>query len=106
DAMNNLVSAALDIMLGLAEGLIEAIPDLITAVPEIIWNFVNAFFSKENWDKIVDIGASLIEGIWEGITSLNDWLGQKVNSFFSGIVNGVKKFFGINSPSKLFRDEI
>lgn len=106
EAINNFVSAALDIMLGLAEGLVEAIPDLITAVPEIIWNLVNAFFSKENWEKIKDIGSRLIEGIWEGITGLGSWLSNKVSGFFDGFVGGVKKFFGINSPSKLFRDEI
>lgn len=106
EAINNFVSAALDIMLGLAEGLVEAIPDFITAVPEIIANFVSSFFSKENWEKIKDIGSRLIEGIWEGITGLGSWLSNKVGGFFDGFVGGVKKFFGINSPSKLFRDEI
>lgn len=104
EAINNFISAALDIMLGLAEGLVEAIPDLITAIPTIISNIVSAFW--DNRGKILDIGVNIVKGIWEGITGLGSWLFNKVGGFFDGFVGGVKKFFGINSPSKLFRDEI
>ena len=33
-------------------------------------------------------------------------LWEKIIGFFSGIFDGIKSFFGIKSPSKLFRDQI
>ena len=33
---------------------------------------------------------------------MGDWLWNQISSFFSGIVNGVKKLLGIASPSKVF----
>jgi hypothetical protein len=48
----------------------------------------------------------LIEGLWEGISKAGAWLWEKITGFFGGIVDGIKNFFGIHSPSTLFRDEI
>lgn len=104
DAVSRLLEAALEIMIAISEGLIKAIPQIITAVPEIIVNLVNAFW--ENRDKILDIGVNIVKGVWEGIKSMATWLGGVVSGFFSGIVNSAKKALGIHSPSKLFRDQI
>ena len=49
---------------------------------------------------IINIGKSIVEGIWSGISSMIGWITDKVTGFFSGIVNGVKGLLGINSPSK------
>ena len=44
--------------------------------------------------------------MWNGIKSVGEWLGKKISGFMSGITDGIKEFFGIHSPSKLFSDEI
>lgn len=49
-----------------------------------------------------DVGIWLVEGLWEGITSLGDWIGGKIEGFCDGVVDGFKDFFDINSPSKEF----
>ena len=51
-----------------------------------------------------DIGANLVKGVWNGITGLGSWLTNKVKSFFSGIVDGVKDTLGIHSPSRVFME--
>ena len=49
---------------------------------------------------------NLIEGLWNGIKDAGAWLWDKISGFFGGIVDGIKDFFGIASPSKLFENEI
>lgn len=61
---------------------------------------------KELPGEMVKIGKELVEGIWEGIKSAADWLGDKISDFGSGIVKGAKKVFHINSPSKLMAAEV
>lgn len=72
---------------------------------------------KNMVDKLVDtvkklpsemkeIGKNIVEGVWNGITSMSSWISNKVSSFFSGIVDGAKKALGIHSPSRVFRDEV
>ena len=43
---------------------------------------------------------------WNGICNAAGWFRRQVQSFFSGIVDGVKGALGIHSPSKVFADEI
>ena len=67
-------------------------------------NIINAV--KNLPSQMASIGSSIVQGVWNGITSMGSWLTSKVSSFFSGIVDGAKKALKINSPSKVFRDEV
>lgn len=67
-------------------------------------NIINAV--KNLPSQMASIGSYIVQGIWNGITSMGSWLTSKVSSFFSGIVDGAKKALKINSPSKVFRDEV
>lgn len=51
-------------------------------------------------------GKQMIEGLWNGIKSVKDWLWNKVRSMLSSLTDKIKSFFGIHSPSKLFKNEI
>ena len=84
----------------LAVGLITGTPDLIRKIPEIIKKIVSAF--TERSPEFKGIGKSIVQGIWDGLSSMGKWLGNKVDSFFDGIVGGVKDFLGIHSPSRVF----
>lgn len=53
-----------------------------------------------------NIGNNIVSGIWNGIDNAWGWFRDNVHNFFVGIVNGVKDSLGINSPSKVFADEI
>lgn len=61
---------------------------------------------KELPGEMLQIGKDIVSGIWDGITSMGSWIGDKVGGFFSGLVDGAKKVLDINSPSKVFRDKI
>lgn len=56
--------------------------------------------------KMLEIGKNIVEGIWNGISGAAGWLWDQISGFCSGIVDGIKSFFGINSPSTLFRDDV
>ena len=95
-----LIVAAVRIIGSLATGLIENLPTLIKQVPKIIVELVNGFV--EGLPDIIDVGKQIIEGLWEGIKAMGSWIKEKVGSFFSGIVSGVKSKLGIHSPSRVF----
>ena len=104
---NNLpkiLQAGITIIVKVAEGLIKAIPQLVAKVPQIITSLVNGF--KNTWDSIKNIGTDLVKGIWNGISNATSWILSKIKSFGQSVLNGLKSFFGIHSPSTLFKDEI
>lgn len=85
------------------------------------WNGIKSVFSgwgsffKELWNKvksafkisnIVDIGKNIVEGIWNGIKGATNWLIGKIKGFCSDALGAIKGFFGIESPSRVMRDEV
>lgn len=69
------------------------------------WDKVKEFFGKAlEWlrnlfSKFVEVGKNLIKGLWEGITGAAKAVGDGIKNLCTGLVNGVKSFFGIHSPS-------
>lgn len=92
----------IEIIFQLAAGLIRAIPQAIAAVPQIVSGIWNAFTSV-NW---LDIGVNIIRGIGNGIVNGVTGLVSAAKEAARKVVNGVKSFFGIHSPSTKMRDEV
>ena len=88
----------------MAMGLIASIPRLLTAIPEIIAQLVAGFFKFEG--KVFQIGFDLVKGIWNGISGSFDWLKNKLKEWVGNVTDFIKRMFGINSPSKLFKEQI
>lgn len=69
------------------------------------WDKVKAFFGRAlDWlrdlfSKFVEVGKNLVKGLWEGITGAAKAVGDGIRNLCTGLVNGVKSFFGIHSPS-------
>ena len=61
---------------------------------------------KEIPGKMKSIGRDIVEGVWNGIKNATSWIKKKVADFASDILDGMKDALGINSPSKLFRDQV
>ena len=49
---------------------------------------------------MLDIGKSIVEGIWNGISNMGDWIKDKIGDFAGGLIDGIKGAFGIGSPAK------
>lgn len=119
-----IITAALQIMLALASGLIQAIPQLVTVIPRVITGIFNALingipqilgfiptlfkelvtaFAKIDWGAL---GKSIIDGIAAGVKGVASNLANGVVNAASGALSGAKRFLGIESPSKVFRDQV
>ncbi len=97
-----LVQAGVDLFVSLIENLPTIILEIVKAVPQIIDGLVQGFLSLGG--KIIDVGKNIVSGVWDGIVGMATWIKDKVTGFFSGIVDGVKNFLGIHSPSRVFAD--
>lgn len=95
--MPMILETGVQLLIQLASGIIQAIPQLVAQLPQIISAIVSGIGALMS--SIVNIGRSIVEGIWQGITAMAGWIKDKVTGFFSGIVDGVKGFLGIHSPS-------
>ncbi len=95
-----LIDGGIKLTLGIAEGLIKALPELLAKTPQLIRGIVSTLVS--NIPSIVKVGGDVVKGIWQGIAGKADWLWKNVQGFFGGIVDGVKSFLGIHSPSRVF----
>jgi phage-related minor tail protein len=56
--------------------------------------------------KMKSIAVDLVKGLGNGITDMVGWVKDKIKSFSDSILKGIKGFFGIKSPSRVFRDQI
>ena len=99
-----LLEASVQIIVSLATGLIESLPELIAHLPEIIAAIVEGLVACVG--DMMEAGKELVNGLWEGIKKNWDNLAKSVTDLGSKLVDKVKGFFKIGSPSKLFRDEI
>lgn len=99
-----LVEAAMQLTIGLATGLIKAAPQLAAKVPQLISTIAAAL--RRGLTQMASIGQELVRGLWNGISNMGAWIGQKIKGFGQNVVNKLKDFFGIKSPSTLMRDEI
>lgn len=104
DNLSQLVSAGIELIVQLGLGLVQAIPELVPALLQAVVTIVETIW--EHRGDIVEAGADLIRGLWEGISNMASWLWDQVSGFFSGLIGGVKSFLGIASPSRVFRDQI
>lgn len=56
--------------------------------------------------RVISIGSDIVKGLWNGINDMVGWIGDKIKGFGDSVLNGLKSFFGIASPSKLMRDKV
>lgn len=56
--------------------------------------------------EFIGIGKNVAQGLYQGISETKTWLLNKVKEWCGSILNGIKAFFGIHSPSTVMRDEV
>ncbi|MBE1302941.1 phage tail tape measure protein [Clostridium botulinum] len=93
----NTISRVAEFAVNLASRAREAGANMVTNIVEAVRNLPSRF---------LEIGRNIVEGVWNGITGMAGWIRDRVNGFFSGIVDGAKDALGIHSPSRVFRDQV
>ena len=104
DMIGRIIQAAGRLISELAIGLIQAIPKLLANIPQIINSIVKGLLN--GIADLRDVGKNLLKGLWEGMSGIKDWLWDKVKGMLNGLTDKIKGFFGIHSPSTLFKNEI
>lgn len=83
---------------------IEWIKNLIfEKIPQTITNIINWF--KELPSKLIETGKNAILGLIKGFTN-PQLIWDAIKNVCSNILDGIKSFFGIASPSKLLEKEV
>ena len=104
DMIGSIIQAAGRLISELAIGLIQAIPKLLANIPQIINSIAKGLLN--GIADLRDVGKNLLKGLWEGMSGIKDWLWDKVKGMLNGLTDKIKGFFGIHSPSTLFKNEI
>lgn len=100
DMLPIIIDAGVRLFTALIDNLPKIIDTLVDNMPQIIDAIVGALVGAV--PKLMEAGGQLITGLWQGISNVGEWLREKISGFFGGVVQSIKNFFGIKSPSKVF----
>lgn len=101
--LDDIIQCAIQLFFGILEAIPQIIAELIKQLPTIISTIVDTLmgFIPEMIQAGIDLLGGLITGLLNPSTLWN-----AIKSLGESILDGIKGFFGINSPSTVFRDEI
>lgn len=92
-------ATAVKIMTTLIDGLLSMIPTILISAGKLMVSLKDGL--EAGLSAIGQVGVGLVEGLWKGIDDKVGWIVDKVRGFGRSVVGGIKKFFGIMSPSTL-----
>ena len=97
-----IVSSGMDLVASLVTGLLRMLPKIANAAGKM---------ARKLWDAILEtdwiqLGKDIIQGMIDGIGRMAGLLWEAAKSIANSFLEGVKGFFGINSPSTVMRDEV
>lgn len=93
EVISNIISWASDMVAKAKQGASDVVSNVVTELGNLP-------------GKVVSVGKDIVNGLWNGITEKASWLLGKIRNWCGSILNGIKGFFGINSPSRLIRDVV
>ena len=99
-----ILSEGIQLLITLIQGIINTLSKLPDAAEKIIKTLWNAL--KVRVTQMLDIGKSIVEGIWSGISSAAGWIKDKISGWVGNVMDFIKGLFGIHSPSKWAQDVV
>lgn len=98
-----LVNAAVQLLNAIIDAIPIIIPILIGELPKIIKSIVSTLL--QNIPALVKAGGDLLGGLLKGMLNPKT-IAKAIKSLGNSVVDGLKNFFDINSPSKLIENEV
>jgi len=82
----------------------EWLPDAVSSIASFLWDLPAKMREAKDsiWEGLLDVGKSILNGIWDGMMAGLD----ATADFVTGFIDGLKEAFGIASPSTVARDEL
>lgn len=102
DNLSQLIQAGVDLIVALAEGLPKTVTSIAEAVPKVTKNIIDTIMETD-W---LQVGKDIVAGILSGFLDVDFEMNEYINEFGDNWVTGIKEIFGIDSPSKLMKDEV
>ncbi len=99
DNLPSILVSATMLMGEFAAGLIQALPAVLARIPEIIVEIWNAF--QGNSAIFLEIGKSIVVGIWNGICALWNSLVENMSWLVNGLTAGANAALGIGGGDSL-----
>lgn len=96
------IQAMIDASITLFMAIIQAVPQILGSLGTAMWSILTKIGEVLSWENISEIGGNLVKGLWQGISDLGSWIIEQIKGFGQGILDGIKSFFGIHSPSTVF----
>lgn len=128
NALPDLVMKLPELILKITQALLKLIfvqipkagAQIVTSLVEGLFKYYNtmikkikSFFKGTIFEPIVNkvadmakAGLDLIRGLWNGIQDAKSWLLGKIKGFANSVIDSIKDFFGIKSPSRVMRDQV
>lgn len=110
--MPDLIHAGVQLVVSVMDGLGKEAPLLIDAGVTMIINFINGLAetirtrSEEVGEAAANLGIAIVEGVIRGLAGFGRRIGEYLSQKAREAMDNVKAKLGINSPSKVFRDEV
>ncbi len=110
-----------------ASNVLSAVVNKLKALPGDIWNAIKSAVNKvAQWGrdlaakgrqaatdlfnaivnkvkelpgKMASIGRDIVKGLWNGIKDMVGWIKDKISGFADSVLDALKSFFGVHSPS-------
>lgn len=83
--------------------ILPKIGNFFKELPGKIWKFFTEDEPKFQ-ENVFNWGKNIVIGLWNGVTSLNDWLNEKIANWLVNFIKGFKEGLGIHSPSTVFKE--
>lgn len=96
--LQGLMRSGVQLIAGLIGGIAAMYGSVLVAASKVVTTIANAL-SPNN---LIQIGANLVKGLWQGISNVTGWITDRIKSFGKSVIDSIKNIFGIHSPSKEF----
>lgn len=104
-AIPEIVQAIVESLPVIIAGIAQLIVAIVAALPDVLkalWDGFKKLFSKEGVEQFKQMGRNLMEGLKNGFLDAVTSVLNAAKEAGKKIVDGVKKVFGIHSPSTVF----
>ena len=99
NAVPQVLQAAMKLFTSFITAIPKIIPQIVAQLPKIIKSIVSGL--ANGIGDMAKVGLQLVQGLWNGINDAVGWVLNKIKGFGKQILDGIKSFFGIKSPSKV-----
>lgn len=82
-----IIASGVQIIISLITGIVQALPQLVASLPQIFSAILGAF--RDNWPAMRDAGVELLQMVGDGIMSAVSWLWERVTDIGRSVVDQI-----------------